>query len=146
MDIDKSKLENRLELSLFLLRFGVFIVMAAWAMDKILNPGHAIMIFEELYYIRGLGDTMMTGIGVIELLIILAFLGGLWKPYTYGFVIVVHAISAIAPWKKYTVELGATYSQLYFADWPMLAVCITLYVLRDLDVRFTLGGKKSMSI
>lgn len=141
MDIEESKLANRLELSLFLLRFGVFIVMAAWTLDKIFNPAHAIMIFEEFYFISGLSETIMIGIGVIELLIILAFLAGLWKRYTYGFVIVVHAISAIAPWEKYTVELGATYSQLYFADWPMLAVCITLYVLRDLDVRYTLGGR-----
>ena len=137
--INETTQHGRLELSLFLLRLGVFIVMTAWAMDKILNPGHAIMIFEEFYFIRGLSNTMMISIGVIELLIMLAYLAGLWKRYTYGFVILVHAISAIAPWEKYTVELGATYSQLYFADWPMLAVCISLFVLRDLDVKFTIS-------
>jgi putative oxidoreductase len=139
IDTNESSLSARLELSLFLLRLGVFIVMLAWALDKIFNPGHAIMIFEEIYFIRGLGDTLMMSIGVIELIIILAFMAGLWKRYTYGFVIMVHAISAIAPWEKYTIEIGATYSLLYYADWPMLAACITLYVLRDLDVKFTVG-------
>ncbi|NNE37815.1 MAG: hypothetical protein HKN08_05870 [Gammaproteobacteria bacterium] len=129
----------RLELSLFLLRLGVFIVMLVWTLDKIFNPDHAIGIFEELYFIRGLENSVMIIIGVIELIIILAFLAGFCKRITYGFIILIHTISAIAPWEKYTVELGATYSMLYFADWSMLAAGVTLYVLRDLDVKFTIG-------
>ena len=129
----------RLELSLLLLRVGIFIVLLAWTLDKLLNPGHAISIFEEFYFIRGLGNMVMIGIGIIELIFILVFLAGLWKRYTYGIVILIHTISAIAPWEKYTVELGATYSMLYYADWPMLAAAITLYVLRDLDVKYTVG-------
>ena len=78
-------------------------------------------------------------LGVIEMVFILAFLAGLWKRYTYGLIILLHLISAIAPWEKYTVDLGATYSMLYYTDWSMLAACITLYVLRDLDVKCILG-------
>ena len=139
ININESTQLARLELSLFLLRFGVFIVLLAWTLDKLLNPAHAISIFEELYFIPGLGNTMMIGIGVIELIFIMVFVAGIWKRYTYGIVILIHAISAIAPWEKYTIELGARYSMLYYADWPMLAAAITLYLLRDLDVKYTLG-------
>ncbi len=139
INISESTQLARLELSLFLLRIGVFIVLLAWTLDKLLNPAHAISIFEEFYFISGLKNSVMMGVGVIELVFILIFVAGIWKRYTYGIVILVHTISAIAPWEKYTVELGATYSMLYYADWPMLAGAITLYVLRDLDVKYTLA-------
>jgi putative oxidoreductase len=29
---------------------------------------------------------------------------------------------------------------VHFAAWPMLAACLTLYLLRDEDTRWTLGG------
>ncbi len=138
---NESGYQSRLELSLFLLRLGVFVVMLAWTVDKIVNPLHAIEIFQNFYFIQGISEGGMITLGVIELVFILVFLAGLWKPYTYGLIILLHTISAIAPWEKYTVELGATYSMLYYADWSMLAACITLYVLRDLDVKFILGQK-----
>ena len=138
-DTNYPSQQARLELSLFLLRLGVFIVMIAWAQDKIFSPDYAARVYEEFFFIGGLGNTVMMIIGAIEIIIILAFLVGLWKRFTYGFVMLVHAVSTVAGWEKYTTDIGATYSQLYFAAWPMLAICITLYVLRDLDVKFTVG-------
>lgn len=126
--------QNRLELSLFLLRLGVFIVMIAWTLDKFIDPGHAARVYESFYFIGGLGSTIMMIIGIIELLIILAFLAGLWKKYTYGFVMLVHSVSTFSAWDRYTIDI----SLLFFAAWPMLAACVTLFLLRDLDVKFTL--------
>lgn len=129
--------KNRIEWSLFLLRLGVFIVMFAWTLDKFLNPGHAAKVFENFYFIGGLGQEIMMIIGAAELLIILAFVAGLWKRFTYGFVMIVHAVSTFSSWKQYTTDINL----LFFAAWPMLAACVALYLLRDLDTKFTL--KKS---
>lgn len=126
--------QNRTEWALFLLRLGVFIVMFAWTLDKFLNPGHAAKIFEKFYLIGGMGEGIMMLVGVVELLIILAFLGGLWKRWTYGFVMIAHGIPTFSSWEFYTVKINL----LFFAAWPMLAACIALYLLRDLDVKFTL--------
>lgn len=126
--------KNRIEWSLFLLRLGVFIVMFAWTLDKFLNPGHAAKVFENFYFIGGLGQEIMMIIGAAELLIILAFVAGLWKRFTYGFVMIVHAVSTFSSWKQYTVDINL----LFFAAWPMLAACVALYLLRDLDIKFTL--------
>lgn len=126
--------KNRIEWSLFLLRFGVFIVMFAWTLDKFMNPGHAAKVFENFYFIGGLGPSVMMAIGIVELLIIIAFSVGLWKRFTYGFVVMVHGISTFSSWKQYTIDINL----LFFAAWPMLAACITLYLLRDLDTKFTL--------
>lgn len=127
---------DRLGLSLFLLRLGVFIVMFAWTLDKFINPAHGAAVYENFYFIGGLGSGVMMFLGAVELLVILAFLAGLWKTFTYGFVMVVHAVSTFASWKQYTIDINL----LFFAAWPMLAACVALFLLRDLDVRFTAGS------
>ncbi|MGK0297383.1 MAG: putative oxidoreductase [Gammaproteobacteria bacterium] len=134
-----SLLQAKFELSLFLLRLGVFIVMIAWPLDNFIKPGLAAEVYGRFSFISGLGNTTIMIISAIEITIILAFMLGLWKRFTYGFVMLVHAVTLVTTWEKYTSEIGATYSLLYFAAWPMLAACISLYVLRDLDVKFTVG-------
>ncbi|MGK0296973.1 MAG: putative oxidoreductase [Gammaproteobacteria bacterium] len=129
--------QAKLELSLFLLRLGVFVVMIAWTLDKFIDPAHAARVYEGFYFIGGLGYTVMMIIGGIEIIIILAFLAGLWKRYTYGFVMIIHGVSTFSAWERYTIDI----SLLFFAAWPMLAACIALYLLRDSDVKFTLGKK-----
>ncbi len=127
--------QDHLKLSLFLLRLGVFIVMFAWTLDKFIDPTHAARVYEGFYMIGGLGSQIMMAIGAIEMLIIFAFLAGLWKRYTYGFVMILHGVSTFSSWEKYTIDINL----LFFAAWPMLAACIALYLLRDQDTKFTVG-------
>ncbi|MBL4802403.1 MAG: hypothetical protein JKY45_10960 [Emcibacter sp.] len=140
MSMDISPEQKKIQWSLFLLRLGVFIVMFAWTLDKFHNPGHGARVFEHFFYIKGLGNSVIMGIGAIELVIIFAFMAGLWKRYTYGFVMILHGVSTLSSWKQYSVDINL----LFFAAWPMLAACIALYMLRDLDVKFTFQRKKSL--
>jgi len=134
--IDTSQ-QNRIEWALFLLRLGVFIVMFAWTVDKFLNPGHAAKIFENFYFIGDMGEGVMMVVGAVELLIVLTFLGGLWKRSIYGLLMALHSVSTFSSWEQYTIDINL----LFFAAWPMLAACIALYLLRDLDTKFTFGKK-----
>lgn len=127
--------KNRIEWSLFLLRLGVFVVMFAWTVDKFVDPGHAAKIFDKFYSIGGVGEDIIIAIGVAQMLVILTFLGGAYKRWTYGFVMMLHGISTFASWKQYTTDINL----LFFAAWPMLAACVALYLLRDLDNKFTLN-------
>lgn len=124
---------SRIEWALFVLRLGVFVVMLAWTIDKLLSPVHATKVFENFYFISGLGPSIMMGIGLIELVIIALFMAGLYKRFSYGFVLVVHGVSTLSSWKQYFVEPNL----LFFAAWPMLAACFALYLLRDMDMKFT---------
>jgi len=125
--------KSRIEWALFVLRLGVFVVMLAWTVDKLISPAHATKVFENFYFISGLGPSIMMGIGLIELVIIALFMAGLYKRFSYGFVLVVHGVSTLSSWKQYFVEPNL----LFFAAWPMLAACFALYLLRDMDVNFT---------
>ena len=58
---------RRLQWSLLSLRLGVFIVMFVWTLDKFINPGHSIKIFEKFYAIEGLGEGMAYLIGALQL-------------------------------------------------------------------------------
>jgi hypothetical protein len=130
-------IKDRVSSALVWLRLGVFVVFAMWTVDKFMNPGHASGIFKNFYGISGLGQGILYGLATIELLLILAFVLGLFKTVTYGAVLVLHAISTFSSYAQYMDPFNHL---LFFAAWPMLAACYALFVLRDLDTRWTLGS------
>lgn len=130
--------DNKIGWSLFLLRVSVFLVMLVWTIDKLINPGHAAAVFANFYGFNGLGATSLMVIAFAEFLLLLAFVGGLWKKYSYAMVLLLHAVSTLASFPQY---LDPFKNQLFFAAWSMLAACITLYWLRDLDTKLTVAKK-----
>ncbi len=126
--------DNRIPTALFLLRLGVFIVMLVWTLDKFINPEHSAKVFEHFYFLSDISTQVLQIVGGLELLIILAFVAGYKKTLTYGFVLVLHAISTLSSYKMYLAPFD---NLLFFAAWPMLAACFALFYLRDLDTRFT---------
>ena len=127
--------EARLQTPLLTLRLGVFIVMLMWTLDKFVNPAHSSAVFENFYFIGGLGETAFLAIGIVELIVIVGFLLGIKKTLTYGIVLALHTVSTLSSWQQY---LGFD-SLLFFAAWPMLAACYTLFALRDLDTKLTIA-------
>lgn len=130
-----NSVERRLPVSLLFLRVSVFVVMALWSVDKILNPGHAAGVFETFYFIGGLGPSAMAAIGAVQLLIEVAFVAGLFRTVTYGFVLVTHLLSTVASWPGYVEPFDHL---LFFAAWPMLAACFALFLLREHDTLWSL--------
>lgn len=66
--------------------------------------------------------------------LLLAFLVGYQKRVSYGLVLVLHGVSTLSSYAKYLEPFSHL---LFFAAWPMLAACVALYLLRDLDTRWT---------
>ncbi len=71
--------------------------------------------------------------------IILVFLAGLRKMYTYGLVLVLHGLSTLSSYEQYIPYYGADVDLLFFGAWPMLAACWILFALRNLDTRWSLS-------
>jgi len=139
MEESVMKIEEKLRLSLLLLRLGVFIVMFMWTLDKFVNPDHAIGIYKQFYFINGISSSIMYALGAAEMLILLGFLAGFMKRWTYGIVLVLHAVSTFSSFGRY---LDPWKNLLFFAAWPMLAACITLYLLRHEDTLCAVGTKR----
>ena len=131
--------ENRVSLALFFLRISVFLVMLMWTLDKFVRPEHAARVYEHFYFIGGLSDIIFYGLAAIELVILLAFVAGLFKRLTYGAVLIFHAVSTLSTYKIYLDPFADGPNLLFFAAWPMLAACFALYYLRDQDTSYTLS-------
>jgi putative oxidoreductase len=129
--------DKQLQLSLLLLRISIFLVMFMWTIQKFVDPEHAIKIYEGFYYIAGLESIVMYAIGVVEVVILLLFLAGYKKKYTYGAVLIFHAISTLSSFKQYLTPFEGAHL-LFFAAWPMLAACVALFLLRDQDLKFSI--------
>ncbi|WP_218353595.1 hypothetical protein [Alteromonas lipotrueiana] len=131
-----STLQSRLSWSLLALRLTVFLVLLVWTLDKFVNPAHGIRIFESFYAIKGVGEMAIYALGSLQIVLILAFVAGVAKRWTYGLVFILHGASTLSSFPQY---LDAFNNLLFFAAWPMWGACFALYLLRDADTRFTLS-------
>jgi putative oxidoreductase len=128
--------DKKLQLSLLFLRLTVFLVMFMWTIDKFINPGHAAKVYEKFYYIAGIESVVMYVLGAVEIIILLLFLVGYKKKYTYGAVLLLHAVSTLSSFKQYLAPFEGP-NLLFFAAWPMLAACFMLFLLRDQDKKLS---------
>src|SRR5688500_6222769 len=92
---------DRLPISLLLLRLSLGLVMMVWAFDKILNPGHGAAVLEGFYGLAGVGEQVIRIMGFAQALIVLAFLLGFAKTWTYGAVLLMHAVTTLVSWSAY---------------------------------------------
>lgn len=126
--------DRRIPVALLLLRLSVFLVMLMWTLDKFVNPDHAAAVYQNFYLISGLSNQVFYIIGGIQLIIILGFVAGFQKRWTYLLVLFFHSVSTFSSFRQYFAPFE---NLLFFAAWPMLAACFTLYYLRDLDIIWT---------
>jgi hypothetical protein len=124
-----------------LLRLSIAVVMGFWTVDKMVNPEHAQAVFKNFYGLAALSSETLLVIGLVEAGLVAAFAAGLFKTFTYGTVLALHAISTFSSWRQY---LDPFENLLFFAAWPMLAACIALFAMRHHDrlLSLTRSGRK----
>jgi putative oxidoreductase len=115
--------------------------MSVWTIDKFVEPQHASRIMAEFYSIGGVVNALIYVLATLELVLLLAFVIGFAKRWSYGLVLLLHAVSTISFYKKY-LEPFQPPNLLFFAAIPMLAACFALYYLRDADVLWTVERKR----
>lgn len=121
---------RRLAAALLLLRLGVFIVFFLWTLDKFVRP------MRHKDFLPQFGAAWTPVIGTLELVVIVLFLFGVLKLFSYGVVLVLHLISTASAYHTYLTPFHDR-NLLYFASWPMLAACVTLFLLREEDTLLT---------
>jgi len=132
--------DKKFVFSMLFLRLTVFLVILMWTIDKFVNPGHAAKVYEKFYYISGLETLVMNAIGTVEIVVLILFLIGFKKTYTYGAILALHAVSTLSSFGQYLSPFEGT-NLLFFAAWPMLAACLMLFLFRKEDTMFQLGPK-----
>lgn len=127
------KQATRLAASLLALRLSIFLVMFMWTLDKFVNPEHAASVFEKYYGLSTVGGGLLLALAAAEMALLAAFVAGLWKRWTYGAVLLLHAISTLSSFREYLSPWEGG-NLLFYAAWPMFAAAFALYALRDEDV------------
>ena len=135
---------NRVGVALLVLRVTVSLVMLIWTIDKFVRPDHAASVYEHFYFLRGLGPTIIYSIGIAELALLLGFVSGFAPRFTYGLVLLLHAVSTFSSFRQYLHPFEGP-NILFFAAWPMLGACFALYYLRDHDTLFRLAPSSRSS-
>jgi putative oxidoreductase len=131
---EPTPLAHRVSLALLLIRLSIFLTMIVWVIDKLVRPEHGAAVLSTFYGLSGVANELIFVLGVIQLIIMLTFVVGYYKKITYGLVLLMHAASTLVAWPTYLAPFNDA-NILFYAAWPMLAACFTLYYLRDLDTR-----------
>ena len=130
--------DRPLEISLALIRITSAAFLLVWSIQKILRPEMTQGIFSKFYF-----SEISTGIalafGILQTLIVLAFLAGLFKTWTYGAIIGMHGISTLSTVGQ-LINPYQSPNALFWAAVPVLGALIGLFLLRDRDRFLTLGN------
>ena len=123
--------DTRVAVALLSLRLSVFVVFLVWTLDKLTNYEHSSGVIRHYYHLE-VPEWFVTVLGLLELALLLAFLFGLWKTFTYGLILLAHAVSTLASsWRLFPPY--EVHQLLYFGSLPLLAACFALFLLRDRD-------------
>ncbi len=120
-----------LEKCLVALRLSLAGFLSVWAFDKILNGSGAFATFTKYYASIPEGSVIMV-IGVLQLILIVAFAVGAFRTFTYGAVTLMHTVSVAASWWRYADPLARP-NILFWAGVPVLTAFVVLFVLRNRD-------------
>ena len=130
----------KLRIPLFLTRLSIFYFLLPWQVMRFTSPEAASGIAKKYYHVDGLSDTVGLLIGVFWMALLIAFLMGLKKKFSYALVFILHAGAVLLALPSYIWGTEA-YNQLFIASIPAAAAMALLWLLRDEDTFLSLGGK-----
>lgn len=132
----------RLARALFLLRLSVAIALGMWCAGKFINPTQTTRILSGFYSIKGVSFVGAYGIGILQAVLILAFVFGVAKRLSYGLVMLSHIPAVLAPAAQYLHPYGG-HVLLFLAAFPMWSACFAVYYLREYDVLWVLSSSRA---
>lgn len=129
--------DQKIKLSLAIIRMTTALFFLIWSVEKIVSPEIAQGVFDKFYGLE-ITPTVSTIIGVIPTLIILGFLAGLFKTFTYGALLGMHTVSVLSTYQQ-LINPYQPPNHLFWAGVPVLGALIALFILRNNDTLLTLN-------
>lgn len=124
--------ENRLAIALLALRVTLDLFMLQWGVEKFVVPGTTLAIFRNFYGLD-LGGFVPPVVGVVQVVLALAFLVGYRPRITYGAFLVMHLVTTLVTIPRLLSPWNPVSNHLFIAGVPVLAGFFALYLLRDWD-------------
>ena len=135
------------------MRVTAAIFLGLWATLKFHHPEWQRNIFEGAYNISffTVTDNLSYVLGSLQIIIVLAFVSGFMRTWTYGLMMLMSAAGVIGSLGSFfnineAGEIYAAYAKypknLMLTSIPTLGALIGLFLMRDLDNLFSLSAKK----
>ena len=128
---------KRTGIALLVLRLSLALFLLPWVIEKFTKPEGTAKIFSHFYHI----DLPAFGpyiVGVIWVLLLLAFVTGFKKRISYGLALIFHGGSTFFTIPQMLPFLE-TYNHLFLAAIPVLGGFAALYMLREDDTIWTIS-------
>ena len=132
--------DRRLPTALLLLRLGLAIFFAIWIADKFARPEHTAAVWAGFYSFEGMPELGSYIIGGVQAVVLLLFVLGIAKTFSYGALLLMHGVTTLASFGVYLAPWESA-NILFFAAWPTLGALAALFLLRDADTLGTFGGR-----
>ena len=126
-----------LQVALLVLRVSLAAFFLIWSVEKILAPELALRVFQTFYF-SSPSTEILIALGVLQTAIVLAFLAGLFKTWTYGLLLAMHAVSTASSWERLLNPYEPP-NHLFWAAIPVLGALLALFLLRRRDNLLTLS-------
>lgn len=129
-------MKGNLRLSLFVVRLTVFAFFAIWAGEKFIKPESTVAIYSHFYLLEGLPVWGAYIVGAFQAAIVLAFLLGFAKFWSYGLLLVMHTLATLSTW-QYLITPYEGGHHLFVAAIPTLGAIFILFLMREEDTLFS---------
>lgn len=135
----ESGVPSKLPSRLFILRAACAVFFLQWGVEKIVDPARTVRII-EYFYVGTIPVEIVPALGVLQILLTFAFFAGFKQAFSYGAVLVLHAISVVATWRQllFPFEEG-THNHVFLTAVPVLAGLWLLFSLREHDTILTVA-------
>lgn len=137
-------------LSLLILRTGTGGLMILWSMIKLMAPANAVGVSDKYYGGLLSAEALQMPMGVLQLLIGVAVVLGVFRKFVYPIQAVVLGVGLVAIWKYILDPLGLyllteeTRNPLFFPSLTVFAATLVLLAFRS-DDRWSLDQVFSKS-
>ncbi|MEL6751816.1 MAG: hypothetical protein AAFO70_07025 [Pseudomonadota bacterium] len=150
---------RHLPLALLILRLGIGAFLLVWASLKFLRPEWMVNVFRNTYQLDWVTADYAYAVGTIQLILVLAFIFGLFRTISYGLTTIMHGTGIIGALLGGNVLfkggiIGAVTSgnfvigytsfpaNLLWTSVSTLAALVALFLLRHAD-RYTIDGMRN---
>jgi len=135
---------DKLRWGLFLLRISTGLFFLAWSIDKFVNSAHTIRVFEKFYSVD-ISSQVSLGLGTVQTAIVLAFMAGLFRPWTILALLAMHTVSVGSTWAHLIAPYAGGPGLVFWAGVPVWFGLLLLYLMRDADTLGTIKIGKTAS-
>lgn len=129
----------RTELALLTLRVGIGAFMAVWASLKFYRPGWMVNVFTKTYGLEWVTQDMAFAVGSIQIIIVIAFITGFLRTWSYGMVLAMHATGVIGSLSS-LMNFTRFPNNLLWTSVATLTALIALFLLRNQDNLLSIDG------